>query len=296
VVGAFFFGGRRRIAARLPAKPALSQLDRLPERSLSIGCGPNARDSPGPSAMTVDLASRRILIILHQEHSTPGRVGRLLTERGYLLDICRPRFGDPLPETMAEHAGAVIFGGPMSANDADEFIATETDWIGVPLAEEKPFLGLCLGAQMMVRHLGGKVGYHPESRAEVGYYPIRPTANGCALLPEALWPSHVYQWHREGFDCPSSATLLAEGGEDFPVQAIRVGKACYGLQFHPEVTHAMLRRWSVRGAERMELPGAQQREAHIEGWYLYDDAMRRWLDAFLDLWLGEPPAKPAKAE
>ena len=59
-----------------------------------------------------------ILIILHQEHSTPGRVGHALIERGFTLDVRRPRFGDPLPETMAEHAGAIIFGGPMSANDA----------------------------------------------------------------------------------------------------------------------------------------------------------------------------------
>jgi GMP synthase (glutamine-hydrolysing) len=236
--------------------------------------------------MTADLSARRILIILHQEHSTPGRVGRLLTERGYLLDIRRPRFGDSLPKTMAEHAGAVIFGGPMSANDADEYIATEIDWIGVPLAEEKPFLGLCLGAQMMVLHLGGKVGAHPESRAEVGYYPIWPTDKGCAVVPREFWPSSVYQWHREGFDCPACAELVAEGGEDFPVQAIKVGKAAFGFQFHPEVTYAMLRRWSVRGHERLSLPGAQSREEHIEGWHLHDGAVRQWLDAFLDVWLG----------
>ena len=71
-----------------------------------------------------------ILIVLHQEHSTPGRVGRLLRERGFPLDIRRPRYGDPLPETLAGHAGAVIFGGPMSANDPDDFVKAEIDWIG----------------------------------------------------------------------------------------------------------------------------------------------------------------------
>src|SRR5882724_11411203 len=94
-----------------------------------------------------------ILIILHQEHSTPGRVGNALIERGFTLDIRRPRFDDPLPATMAEHAGAVIFGGPQSANDEDEFIRRETDWLAVPLKEGKPFLGICLGAQMLARHL-----------------------------------------------------------------------------------------------------------------------------------------------
>jgi len=53
-----------------------------------------------------------VLLILHQEHSSPGRVGQTLAKLGYPLDIRRPRFGDPLPETMDDHAGAVIFGDP----------------------------------------------------------------------------------------------------------------------------------------------------------------------------------------
>src|SRR5256885_194541 len=67
----------------------------------------------------------KVLLVLHQEQSTPGRVGYALRERGYELDIRRPRYGDPLPKSMADHAGAVIFGGPQSANDADDFIKAE---------------------------------------------------------------------------------------------------------------------------------------------------------------------------
>src|SRR5712691_869111 len=70
-----------------------------------------------------------VLIILHQEHSTPGRVGQALKHRGYALDIRRPRLGEPLPETMAHHSGAVLFGGPMSANDREDFIRREIDWL-----------------------------------------------------------------------------------------------------------------------------------------------------------------------
>src|SRR5437763_13102601 len=75
-----------------------------------------------PTAMT-----EKVLLVLHQEQSTPGRVGYALRERGYELDIRRPRFGETLPTTMAEHAGAVIFGGPQSANDPDDFIKAEVD-------------------------------------------------------------------------------------------------------------------------------------------------------------------------
>src|ERR1700754_824248 len=83
-----------------------------------------------------------VLIILHQEPSTPGRVGNALRALGYRLDIRRPRFGDALPETLERHAGAVIFGGPMSANDSDDYVRREIDWIEIPLREQRPFLGI----------------------------------------------------------------------------------------------------------------------------------------------------------
>ncbi|MDB5591284.1 glutamine amidotransferase [Enterovirga sp.] len=227
-----------------------------------------------------------ILMVLHQEQSTPGRIGRLLSERGHRLDLRRPRFGDPLPATLADHAGAVVFGGPMSANDDDDFVKREIEWLKVPLREEKPLLGLCLGAQMMARHLGARVYAHPDGRAEIGYYPVVPTAQGLALSTEigASWPGHVYHWHREGFDCPPCSRTLATG-DDFPTQAIKVGRAAYGFQFHPEVTHAMLCRWTVLGHARLSLPGAQDRTRQIEGRLMHDPAVRIWLEAFLDHWL-----------
>jgi GMP synthase (glutamine-hydrolysing) len=232
-----------------------------------------------------------ILIILHQEHSTPGRLGHALIGRGFTLDIRRPRFGEPLPATMAEHSGAVIFGGPQSANDEDEFIRRETDWLAVPLKEGKPFLGICLGAQMLARHLGASVFCHADGPVEVGYYPVRPTKAGLDLCE--TWPSSMYQWHREGFDLPSGAELLAEG-DTFAVQMFRAGSSAYGIQFHPEVTHAMMCRWTVRASERLALPGAQDRARQIEGRYMHDPNVARWLNAFLDDWLA-PSAEPAQA-
>ena len=223
-----------------------------------------------------------ILIILHQEHSTSGRVGRALKQLGHGLDVRRPRFGDPLPQTLRDHAGAIIFGGPMSANDADEFIRREIDWISVPVKEEKPFLGICLGAQMCARALGGRVFCHPAGHAEIGYYPIRPTAAGLAVVDH--WPEQVYQWHREGFDLPDGAELLAEG-DMFEVQAFRYRRA-YALQFHPDVTHAMMHRWTTRGHHRLEMPGAKPRAAHFADREVYDYSARAWLGLFLARWIG----------
>jgi GMP synthase (glutamine-hydrolysing) len=225
--------------------------------------------------------SQPILIILHQEHSTSGRVGHALRQLGYGFDVRRPRFGDPLPETLRDHTAAVIFGGPMSANDSDEFIRREIEWIAVPLEEDKPFLGICLGAQMCARALGGRVFLHPQGHAEVGYYPIRPTAAGLSVVDP--WPEQVYEWHREGFDLPRCAELLAEG-DMFEVQAFRYRRA-YALQFHPDVTHLMMHKWTTRGHGRLEMPGAKPRATHFADREVYDFSARAWLSGFLERWI-----------
>ena len=221
----------------------------------------------------------KILIVLHQERSSPGRVGQLLAAAGFELDIRRPPLGDALPETLEHHRGAVVFGGPMSANDPDEFVRRETDWLAVPLAEEKPFLGICLGAQMLVNHLGGKVGGRDDGVVEIGWYPIEPTDEGRQLLD---WPDMVYHFHREGFSLPSGATLLAAGA-DYPNQAFRYGRNAWGIQFHAELTRAMMHSWVVRGAQRFDLPGAQLGREHLAGRMVWDARLKRWLEEFLNL-------------
>ena len=226
-----------------------------------------------------------VLIVLHQETSTPGRVGNVLRALGHSLDIRRPRFGDPLPQSLENHAGAVVFGGPMSANDPDDYIRQEIGWLAVPLREERPFLGICLGAQMLAMQLGARVAPHPEGRAQIGYYPIRPTAAGHTACPG--WPSHVYHWHREGFNLPAGAELLAEGS-DFPVEAFRSGNS-FGFQFHPDVTYAMMHRWTTRGDARLDLPGSQPRQTHFNDRAIHDVTERAWLKTFLASWLTRMP-------
>ena len=239
-----------------------------------------------------------VLIVLHQEHSTPGRVGMALRALGTRLDIRRTGLGEPLPKTLAEHDGVIVFGGPMGANDAHEWIQREIEWLAVPLAEDKPFLGICLGAQMLTRALGARVFSYEDKRSEIGYFPICPNAAADALCA-APFPRSVYQWHSDGFDLPAGAELLATGGKDFPNQAYRRGRAV-ALQFHPEVTYHMMCRWTLRGAERLTRPGAQGRPGHLEGWFQHDGRVAAWLEAFLPAWLegrlGQTaPARPAAA-
>ncbi|NYH12211.1 glutamine amidotransferase [Pseudomonas moraviensis] len=232
---------------------------------------------------------RKVLIVLHQEHSTPGRVGQLLHQSGFELDIRKPRFGDPLPKNMSEHEGVIIFGGPMSANDNDAYVREEIDWLARPLKEGKPILGLCLGGQMLTRHLGSRVYQLDNGAIEAGYYPITPLAAAHEITAEAStpFPDHVYQWHSEGFDLPNGATQLAEGST-FPVQAYRYGTNAYALQFHPEVTYETIDGWVTRGTERLKAPGARPASEHLAGWHRHDSAVETWIKAFLPEWIGSP--------
>jgi len=225
---------------------------------------------------------RPILVVLHQEHSTPGRLGEHLEARGFPLDIRKPRFGDTLPETLEAHAGAIVFGGPMSANDDEDYLRTETDWLEVPLREGAPLIGLCLGAQLLARHLGAAVWPHPDGNVEIGWFPLRATEAGRRLM---TWPRVVHQFHSEGFDVPDGATLLATGEDAFPNQAFSYGPAAFAIQFHIELTNAMVERWTSRIGERAKVPGGQARELHFEGRRLHDDATVGFMEAFVDLWL-----------
>lgn len=221
-----------------------------------------------------------VLLLLHQQKSCAGAVGYWLRRHGYELDVRRPTLGQPLPDTLAGHAGVIVFGGPMSANDACDHIRREIDWLQRPLREDVPYLGICLGAQMMVRQLGGRVSPLASGTVEVGYHDIRPTAEGHALFD---WPRKCFQWHCEGFEIPAGAVKLA-GGRRFENQAYRYGRATFGVQFHPEITELILRRWSVTGAHMLKKKGAHRAERLFHDHLIHAAMQRHWLHEFMCHW------------
>ena len=178
-------------------------------------------------------------------------------------------------------AAGIIFGGPMSANDQDDFIRRETDWTAVPLRENKPYLGICLGAQMFARQLGGKVFRHPQG-------PRRDR-----LLPDPA--------HRRG-----AFRRRAMAGMRLPMAPRRFRSAAR--------RRAVGRRRHVRGAGdplRLGLraaissrrdprhdaqvddagprphgaPGAKPRDSHFADRAVYDFSARAWLSVFLEHWM-----------
>lgn len=240
--------------------------------------------------MTAEPGKLPVLIVVHQETSDPGRIGDELRALGHPLDIRRPCIGHPLPGSLTNYAGAVVFGGPMSANDDHlPFIRQELDWIPRAVASGKPYLGVCLGAQLLARTLGARVAPHSEGWHEIGYYPIRATAAGRGYFPDRM---HVYQFHGEGFDLPRGAVRLA-ANRWFPNQAIAYRDTAFGIQFHPEVTGPIMQRWAAKAAHRLTLPGAQARELQREGHAAHDPGIASWLRSFLPRWLasGETQAQ-----
>jgi GMP synthase (glutamine-hydrolysing) len=234
-----------------------------------------------------DVSQGVILSILHQEHSTCGRVGHILRQHGFAIEIRRPSLGCVLPKSLEGYAGVVVFGGPMSANDEHEWLRREIDWLGTVLRGNLPYLGLCLGAQLMARQLGARIFSLPDRRGEQGFHPLRPTAIGAGLCA-ANFPQRVYQWHFDGFDLPRQATSLAEGAGEFPNQAYLYGRNAVGLQFHPEVTYQMMCRWTTRGAKG----DPDLRRRHLADWFEYDRAVAIWIEAFLHAWARDALAVP----
>ena len=224
------------------------------------------------------------LFILHQQTSEAGDIANKLKIRGFNFEIRRPSLGDSLPTNLNNYSAIVVFGGPMSANDNDEFMKKEIDWIGQVLQSEVPFLGICLGAQILVKYLGCKVEKNPNEISEIGFYKIQPTENGIKMFQSQ---DVFYQFHTEGFELPSGCELLAKG-DIFTNQAFRY-KNCYGLQFHPEVNIYLHLKWLflvlIRKPHILFKNGAQNIFYQLWLRIKYNSYISRWLDNFLDNYL-----------
>lgn len=228
---------------------------------------------------------RRVLLIDHPFSKREDRAQAYLAARGHALTWCCPGRGDVLPET-AEHDAVIVYGGPeMISTDLDQpetaYLRREADFIERWLAGGRPFLGICLGAQLMATALGSKVGPREDGRCQIGFVEIEPTPAANGFLPGRMG---VYHWHQEGFDLPEGAVHLATG-PDFPQQAMRYGRAAYGIQFHPEVAPVVFQRWLDEVPDWNQRLGADPREKQVADAERFDKPMDDWFKAFLERWI-----------
>lgn len=223
--------------------------------------------------------TRKLVLIRHHEPPDDDRVQRFAETKGVTPVGCRPYLGDALPDLTPDIAGVVVFGGRQSAADFDSYpyLADEMAFITRVMAAGLPLLGICLGAQLIIRSLGGQVGPLNGNVHEFGYYPITPTEAGLGFLPS---PLHVTEAHYHTFTLPEGVTLLASG-KTYANQAFRYGDKVYGVQFHPECTAEIFRRWQQSEHAAYGQPGAQSRDEQDRLMAQHDAAQGAWFDDFL---------------
>jgi GMP synthase (glutamine-hydrolysing) len=150
---------------------------------------------------------------------------------------------EPLPD-WREFDAVLAMGGPMGADDdADHpWLSAEKELVREVIEEGRPFLGVCLGVQLLASALGGRV-YSLEG-PELGLLPVELTAEGREhpLFEGVEDPFPSLQWHGDTFELPDGAVALASS--PVATQAFQTGERGFGIQFHLEVTPEMAREWS----------------------------------------------------
>ena len=178
-----------------------------------------------------------ITILQHGEHEPAGTIEDTLQEGSEPFRILRMYEGAPVPSNPPEKL--IVLGGQMSVNDDREFpfLAEEKLLVKKAVARDSVVLGICLGAQMIAAACG-KTVYNGEK--ELGWR----TITGCNSPGNRFLPGHfeVFHWHKETFDLPEGARLLATGTA-VKNQAFMLNNAL-GVQFHPEVTKEIIASWA----------------------------------------------------
>jgi GMP synthase (glutamine-hydrolysing) len=144
----------------------------------------------------------------------------------------------------AEYDALIAMGGPQHVgyNETYPYLAGAEDAIRRAVAREVPYLGLCLGGQLLANAMGAQVKKHTST--SIGFYEIQFTEAGKRdpLFKGLPGYQQVIHWHEDAFDLPEGAVLLASN-PDTPNQTFRCGHSAYGTQFHIELTPAMLDVW-----------------------------------------------------
>jgi GMP synthase (glutamine-hydrolysing) len=195
----------------------------------------------------------RVLVLQHIACEHPGVFSEVMRERGVEAQAVELDEGEPVPD-WREFDAVLAMGGPMGAGDEAEhpWLAAEKRLVSEAVEAGRPFLGVCLGVQLLAAALGARV--YPAERPEVGLLDVELTPEGredplFAGLGRRLVS---LQWHGDTFDLPPGAVRLASSPLA-PNQAFRAGERAYGVQFHLEVTGEMANEWSTIPAYRDSL-------------------------------------------
>ena len=184
-------------------------------------------------------AGVRIAVLQHEPETGLGTFAAGLDHAHVDYEIV-DTLRDPLPDHAAFH-GAVALGGSLGAYDPR--LLETRQWIRDSVLRGLPFLGVCLGGQLLASALGAVV--ERQAQPELGVHDVYLTdaAHRDPLFSGLPGRLEVFGWHEDRFELPRGAVPLA-GSIACTYQALRFDVAAYGLQFHPEVRTGELASWA----------------------------------------------------
>ena len=184
-----------------------------------------------------------VLAVIHGDSVRAGVFGDVVTERGHRLEEWSLAWDTPLPRPLDAYGAVLVFGGAMHAHEEDRHPwLREEDALMRRLVDARtPVLGICLGAQLLAKAAGARVG--PLAEPEIGWFPTVLTSAGerdpvLGRLPRKF---DAFQWHWYDFDVPEGADELARS--EVCSQAFRLADSAWDVQFHPEVTLPQVEGW-----------------------------------------------------
>ncbi|MBB4845139.1 GMP synthase (glutamine-hydrolyzing) [Paucibacter oligotrophus] len=235
------------------------------------------------------------IAIRHLHFEDLGTLEPLLEARGYAVRYVDAT-ADGLHTLDVSSADLlVVLGGPIGAFDDETYplIARELALVRERLENQRPLLGICLGAQLIARALGARVD--AMGVKEIGFAPLTLTQEGEASPLVALGDVPVMHWHGDQFDIPPGALRLA-GTDVCPNQAFAIGRHVLGLQCHLEADPLQIERWLVGHACELAQAGIDPRALRTQAYALQtrlplatQAVFTRWLDGIEPEPRGEQP-------
>jgi GMP synthase (glutamine-hydrolysing) len=226
-----------------------------------------------------------VVILQNDEPDAPGAIAVALRQRGVEVTLIRPFVGpeERVPEAPGDEAGLVVLGGAMASDDdgAFPFLAAERRLLRATVDAGRPVLGVCLGAQLLARALGGDVA--PGRVKEIGWHAVEKTtaAEGDALFAELPARFTPFHWHGDQIEAPPGAAVLARSAIS-PVQAFRIARA-YGVQFHLEADAAIVQAMADDAPEELREVGSDRSHLRDET-RAHLDAQARMAALFFGAW------------